>query len=168
MPVRVKSLAAQIVEILSDRIKRGIYPPDSKIPPELELAIEFDVSRATIRSAIAVLVERNLLFRRRGIGTFVSSVHPLNNPLHEAEDFGYMIRKNGLVPSVLFVDVQVVEPEERIANALQLSQTEQVLRSYKIFSANDEPVIYCKNAKTGFRLLFLANPSPSKRLTIRR
>ena len=145
MPVRAKSLVAQIVEILTDRIKRGIYPPDSQISPELELAIEFDVSRATIRSAIGVLVERNLLFRRRGIGTFVTSVHPLNNPLHEAEDFGYMIRKNGLIPSVLFVDVQIVEPEERIADALQLNPTDKVLQSYKIFSADNEPVIYCKN-----------------------
>ncbi len=145
MPVRARSLVTQIVEILTDRIKRGIYPPDSKISPELELAIEFDVSRATIRSAIGVLVERNLLLKRHGVGTFVTSVHPLNNPLHEAEDFGYMIRKNGLVPSVLFVDVQIVKPEERITNALQLNPKDKVLRSYKIFSANNEPVIYCKN-----------------------
>ncbi|MGB0385366.1 MAG: GntR family transcriptional regulator [Ardenticatenaceae bacterium] len=145
MPVRVKSLVAQIVEILSGRIKSRLYPPDSQIPPEWQLATEFGVSRATIRSAIGVLVERNLVFKRRGVGTFVMSVNQLNNPLHEAEDFGYMIRKNGLVPSVHFVDVQVVEPEERIANALQLNPTEQVLQSYKIFLADGEPVIYCKN-----------------------
>ena len=145
MPIRAKSLVAQILDILTDRIKSGLYPPDSQIPSEQELAIEFDVSRATIRSAIGVLVERNLLFKRRGVGTFVRSVNPLNNPLHEAEDFGYMIRKNGSVPSVFYVDVQVVEAEERIADALQLDQTDEVLRSYKIFSADDQPVIYCKN-----------------------
>ena len=145
MPVRVKSLVAQLVEILIERIKSGVYARESQIPSEHQLSTEFDVSRATIRSAIRILVERKLLFKRRGVGTFVTSLNQLNNPLHEAEDFDRLIRKNGSVPSVSYVDVQLVEAEEQIADVLQLEPEARVLRSYKIFSADDRPVIYCKN-----------------------
>jgi GntR family transcriptional regulator len=145
MPVRVKSLVAQIVEILTQRIKSGVYARESQIPAEHQLSTEFDVSRATIRSAIRILVERHLLFKRRGVGTFVTSLNQLNNPLHEAEDFDHLIRKNGSVPSVSYVDVQLVEAAEHLADVLQLEPGAKVLRSYKIFSADDQPVIYCKN-----------------------
>ena len=145
MPVRSKSLVVQIVEILVKRIADGIYTPESQFPPENQLATEFNVSRATIRSAVGVLADRRLVVRRHGVGTFVAARNQLKNPLHVAENFDTMIRKNGSVPSIAYVDVALVLPEQRAVETLQIGETDEVLRSYKVFSADSQPVIYCRN-----------------------
>ena len=143
--MRSKSLVVQIVEILVKRIADGIYAPDSQFPPENQLATEFNVSRATIRSAVGVLADRRLVIKRHGVGTFVTARNQLKNPLHVAENFDTMIRKNGSEPSIMYVDVALVLPEQRAVEALQIGQTEEVLRAYKVFSADSQPVIYCRN-----------------------
>lgn len=145
MPVRAKSLVVQIVEILVKRIADGMYAPETQFPPEKQLASEFNVSRATIRSAVGVLADRRLVVKRHGVGTFVAARNQLRNPLHVAENFDTMIRKNGSEPSIAYVDVAVVLPEQRVVEALALADTDEVLRSYKVFSADSKPVIYCRN-----------------------
>lgn len=144
-PVRGTSLAKQTQEILTERIRSGIYPPQSQIPPENELAAEFNVSRATIRSAISALVERGLVMRRHGVGTFVSQRSDLSNPLNEAVDFNYLIANNGFTPGVKHVGTRLEPPTPEIAKALQIQPNQQVLREYKIFTADTRPVIYCIN-----------------------
>lgn len=61
----------QEVELeLARRIKGGEVPPGSKLPPELELAGEFGVSRTTIRHALISLENQGLVKRIHGRGTF--------------------------------------------------------------------------------------------------
>jgi GntR family transcriptional regulator len=50
---------------------QGRYRAGDRIPPETELVAALGVSRVTVRSALARLVERGLLERRRGSGTFL-------------------------------------------------------------------------------------------------
>ncbi len=50
----------------------GTFSPGQQLPPERELALQFDVSRPSIREAIQRLEARRLLTRRQGGGTFVS------------------------------------------------------------------------------------------------
>ena len=64
--------------LLSDRaltalvgaIRRGEFP-DGRIPAEPELARQFGVSRATVRSALASLEQLGLVRRRPGLGTWL-------------------------------------------------------------------------------------------------
>jgi GntR family transcriptional regulator len=144
--VRGTSLSSQAQDILAERIKSGQYPADTQIPPENELAAEFNISRATVRSAISALVERGLVVRRPGVGTFVSRVANIANPLSEAEDFSYLIARNGYQPGVEFVRVEAVAAEAPLAEALGVPPGHTVLRSYKVFTADGEPVIYSINA----------------------
>jgi len=144
-PVRGASLAQQIQEILTERIKNNSYPPQSQIPPEKQLAAEFKVSRATIRSAISALVERGLLMRRHGVGTFVSQRSGLSNPLNEAIDFNHLIANSGFTPGVRHINTQLLSPKPEIAQALRITPEQLVIRDYKIFTANNDPVIYCLN-----------------------
>lgn len=146
MPVRVASLAAQILDILSDRIRRGIYPVGGQLPTENQLAAEFGVSRATIRSAMTALAQQGLVARRHGVGTFVSRLSRLANPLNEAEDFTYLIARAGARPGVRYITVAVAQPAPALAAALDLEPDAPVLRSHKIFTADGEPVIYCVNS----------------------
>jgi len=51
--VRSASLADQVLDILVERIRSREYPPESQLPPENDLATEFNVSRATPSSMSA-------------------------------------------------------------------------------------------------------------------
>lgn len=62
----------QIQMLIGYRIKSGEYPLGSKLPNELALSEEFQVSRPTIRKALDGLEEAGMIKRVRPKGTFVS------------------------------------------------------------------------------------------------
>ncbi|MBT4290915.1 MAG: GntR family transcriptional regulator [Deltaproteobacteria bacterium] len=64
-------LYRQLADIIFNRICSKEYPTGSKIPPELRLADHYQVGRPTVRQAIDHLVRKNILYRKRGSGTYV-------------------------------------------------------------------------------------------------
>jgi len=70
-PVR-RGLADQLVERLVEAVARGDYLPDSRLPPEAELAEQCDVSRLTLREAIKALRNKGVVRVEQGRGTFVN------------------------------------------------------------------------------------------------
>lgn len=65
------SLGDQIAARLLDEIIDGRYPPGSPLPPEWELADREQASRLTIREAVRILRQKNVVTVVRGRGTFV-------------------------------------------------------------------------------------------------
>ena len=63
----------QLAEQLTASIEDGRLKPGDAFENELALAERLDLSRPTVRRAIAELVGRGLLVRRRGVGTTVAS-----------------------------------------------------------------------------------------------
>lgn len=64
----------QIADDIAADIRSGVLPVDSRLPSEEALASEvYGVARATVRRAIASLVEEDLLVVVHGRGTFVAS-----------------------------------------------------------------------------------------------
>jgi DNA-binding GntR family transcriptional regulator len=61
----------QIALDIRRRLVEGEWAVGERIAPELALAQEYDVSRVTIRQALAELVKDDLLERQRGSGTYV-------------------------------------------------------------------------------------------------
>ncbi|MBP3824499.1 MAG: GntR family transcriptional regulator [Butyrivibrio sp.] len=60
-----------VIEWITKKIDNGELIPGAKIPSENELSEEFNLSRQTIRHAIAQMVEDGILESRRGSGTYV-------------------------------------------------------------------------------------------------
>jgi len=71
--LRYQPLYKQIYEIIHNRITNSVYKIDEEIPSEKALSEEFDVSISTIRQAVGLLVKEDLLIRKQGKGTFVTS-----------------------------------------------------------------------------------------------
>lgn len=63
----------QLAEQLTAAVEDGTLQPGDPFENELALADRLDLSRPTVRRAIAELVSRGLLVRRRGVGTAVAS-----------------------------------------------------------------------------------------------
>jgi GntR family transcriptional repressor for pyruvate dehydrogenase complex len=75
-----KNLGEIVFERMERSIKSGSYQPDERLPTELELSAEFEVSRPVVRDALKRLRERGLIYSRRGAGSFVRSIG-LKQPL---------------------------------------------------------------------------------------
>ena len=67
-------------QTLASDIARGVYSVGDMIPSEAELCRIFDVSRITVRQALASLVNDGLLIKQPGRGTFVSSSQAKPDP----------------------------------------------------------------------------------------
>ena len=70
-------LYSRISSSLRNNILNGRYEPGFKFPSEKKLAKEFNVSRITIREALAHLERESLINRLQGKGTFVSEKLPI-------------------------------------------------------------------------------------------
>jgi GntR family transcriptional regulator, transcriptional repressor for pyruvate dehydrogenase complex len=65
-------LAEQVADQLLQDIVDGVYPPESRLPPEPVLADQTGVSRLTLREAVKSLGQRGVLRVEQGRGTFVN------------------------------------------------------------------------------------------------
>ena len=66
--IRQPKLSDVIEQQLERLILEGTLRPGQKLPPERELAVQFDVSRPSLREAIQRLEAKGLLLRRQGGG----------------------------------------------------------------------------------------------------
>lgn len=63
----------QLMAVIRERVADATYAPGSMLPSERSLAREFSTNHETANKAISFLVAEGLLYRRRGIGTFVAT-----------------------------------------------------------------------------------------------
>lgn len=66
-------LYRQVKLLMIKSLEAGEWRPGELVPSESELALRFQVSLGTVRKAVDEMVAENLLFRRQGKGTFVTT-----------------------------------------------------------------------------------------------
>ena len=64
------TLGVQIADFLKDKIKKNEYK-DGMLPKEEDLAVQLNVSRGTVRSAMAILESEELITRIKKRGTMI-------------------------------------------------------------------------------------------------
>ena len=62
----------QIAQMLEDDILRGIYQAEEQVPSTNELARVYHINPATAAKGLNLLTAEGILYKRRGIGMFVS------------------------------------------------------------------------------------------------
>ena len=68
--------AQRVYAALRDRIARGELAAGAKLPPHIELAVEYGVAPLTMRQVLVRLEEEGLVSREQGRGTFVRAQAP--------------------------------------------------------------------------------------------
>jgi GntR family transcriptional regulator len=63
---------AQLADVMRQRVARGTWPRDHRLPSLEELMAEFGVARVTVRQAVDLLAREGLLSPQQGRGTFVT------------------------------------------------------------------------------------------------
>lgn len=122
-----RPLHLDISEQLRQRINQGDYPPGAQLPSERELIAAFNVSRITVRRAIANLVDQGLAIAQQGKGVFVTerrkAAYTLTNPgLFLVED----LARQGITVTLETIAFECVTPPEPVQNFLQLPEREPI------------------------------------------
>lgn len=68
---RTRALHKQLTASFRNRILDGRLPAGTRLPTDTELAAEYQLSRDTVRQALAILADEGLIERIQGRGTFV-------------------------------------------------------------------------------------------------
>jgi GntR family transcriptional regulator len=134
-------LYLRLQERIKSAIERGDLRPLDALPGERDIAEAFQVSRVTVRKALAALVEIGLLKQRQGSGTFVASPpQRVEQALSRLTSFSEDMRLRGLAPTVRWLDRNVSLASPREAMRLSLSPTESVCRLRRLRLAGGTPM----------------------------
>lgn len=115
-----KVLSEQVANDLRQMILNKDLKPGDKLPNELVLTEQLNVSRSTVREAIKTLRSENILEVRRGLGTFVSATPGLKD-----DPFGVDFMDQGPMLKHFYEVRLVVEPQ--MAEMAALRATDQEL-----------------------------------------
>jgi len=63
----------QLAEMLEDAILNGAYKEEEQIPSITEFSVAYKINPATALKGVNILVDANLLYKKRGVGMFVAS-----------------------------------------------------------------------------------------------
>lgn len=67
-----KPIYLQIAEVISERILRGEFPPEGRIPSVREYSAELGVNPNTMMRTYEHLTDGGIIYNKRGIGYFVT------------------------------------------------------------------------------------------------
>lgn len=132
-------LYRQIKDLLVQALDRGDWKPGEAIPSETELALRFQVSQGTVRKAVDELAAENLLLRRQGKGTFVSTHHEARvrfRFLRLAPNQGEVQPAESQV-----LDCKRVRASSEIARALELKAGDTVVAIRRLLSFASLPTV---------------------------
>jgi GntR family transcriptional regulator len=134
----------QLKQRITADIERGVYPVGSRIPPEHELEKLYDISRVTVRRALAELTTEGLLERKQGKGTFVSLPQGRMH-LKSLHSFHDSCKFNKVRPSTDVIHVKEITASTRDAEELNLSAGSRVLETLRVRRADGTPVVLERN-----------------------
>lgn len=155
------SLFLQVRNRLRKDILAKRFPPGAKLPSESKLQEAFNVSRITVRQALAELASEGLIETVNGKGSFVS--RPANAPLlGQLAGFNAVMHARGLRTSGRLLDTSLANITSHVAHALALPEETQVMTINTLRLVEDVPTalgtVICE-PKMGQQLLALGAES---------
>ncbi len=138
--VQSEKLSQTVVRQIELLILRGILRPGERLPSERELSERLDVSRPSLRDAVAELQSRGLLISRAGSGIFVAEV--LGSAFSPA-----LVQLFGSHPEAVFdyiafrrdMEGLAAERAARLASATDLQVVDAVFRKMEAAHSKRNP-----------------------------
>lgn len=137
-------LAQQAADEILSGIRSGtLANGDGLLPSEAELSQRFEVSRATIREALAKLEHAGIIIRKHGVGTFVAPPQPvIDTGLEELESLETLAERIGLKTQMSKAAIEERPASAAEADRLQLAPEEPILAVDRVIMTGKRPVAY--------------------------
>jgi len=138
-PIRRSRLYQGIVEQIEGLLERGDLRPGDQLPPERQLAEQFQVSRASVREALRALELLGIVETRAGGGTFVRQTlpddlaRPLTSLMARGHTLADVIEFRGLIePAIAAAAAERITPS-------QLAELREIFAEQEAKIAAGEP-----------------------------
>lgn len=131
----------QIHNDIKRSIESGKWKIGDRIPSERELAVDFGVSRMTLRQAVQTLVDEGILERHVGSGTYVAR-QKVQEKMSGVTSFTELTKAQGKTPSSKTISYHVATPSLSELEKLKLGEKELVLRMERIRYADETPICF--------------------------
>lgn len=135
-------LVQRVIEYLRKKIMDGDLPPETQLPNEPDLSAYLNISRSTIRSALAILEQGGFIQRRWGVGTFVAKNPPAYNNLSLNSGVTQMIRSSGAEPGSAELLITTRPASERVSTQLSIELGTPTLVIERIRLANEKRAVF--------------------------
>lgn len=134
-------LYSQLAQLLKHQVDHGELKAGDQLLTESELSQKYGVSRITVRKAVELLVDEEILVKRQGIGTFVLPPKLSRHLHHGVEGFTDNCVSMGKTPSAKLLDAALTTPTEADIAQLNLQPGEKIIRIYRIRYCDGIPVM---------------------------
>lgn len=135
----ITPLYVQLMEELETSIRNGVYKPGDKIMTEAEMAKEYGVSLITVRKAVGSLMEKGLVVRKQGKGTFVTKPKYSRN-MKKLQSFTEMCEQMGVKPGAQVLENRLIMADKKVADRLGIEPGSNVVYISRLRLADGEPV----------------------------
>ncbi len=134
-------LYKNVADTLRQEIERGRFAELQVLPGERTLCELLDVSRSTLRKAIADLIADGVLFHRHGAGTFIHRATPrVDQPSSRLTSFSEDMELRGFVASSRPLERGVFLPTPEETMMLGIGPAERIFRLRRLRLASDTPM----------------------------
>lgn len=133
-----------VYEKIKGSILNDTYPIGSLVPRESDLCDIFEVSRTTIRKAMARLEQEGFVHIQQGSGTEVLD-YRTTQKLNHVTSFTETLEAKGYTVSARSMHIDFFVPPSYILDDLRLPADSQVVRIQRIQLANGKPIAIITN-----------------------
>lgn len=132
-------LYVKIRESIREMIASGELARGQKLPSEQILAEQYGVSRMTVRQGISELINDGLLYRRHGVGTFVTLPH-VDRDHSRLSNFFENSTKKGIQAQASILKIELIPGTSELTQALSLEEGELIIHIKSLRCADHIPV----------------------------
>lgn len=134
----VNPVYIKIVEDVKRKITNGELVPGDAVPSETTMCKDYGASRMTVRKGLAILANEGYIYSIPGKGSFVHkpklnkysiTYDEMNNPINS-------------VDKAKLLEVNIIMPDEKLANKLQTTRNKNVIMIRRLFYTDGAPVAY--------------------------
>jgi GntR family transcriptional regulator len=131
----------QLSELLRLEIESGNWKVGEQIPVEEDLCAYFSLSRTTVRKSLDALVNRGLLRREQGCGTFVAEPKMIEGLVNRPIGFFDDMTERGFQVVTQVLELHRITPTNVVARELQLLPGATVIEIRRVRYILDLPVV---------------------------
>jgi GntR family transcriptional regulator len=129
----------QLKHLIIESMNSGELQPGSNIPSEHTLAKTYNISRSTIRRAMADLEHEGYIHRQRGRPSTVRA-RPVYHGATTVAGFGDDMRSQGYKPWSKVLGVNIELADAQLAAKLRINEGAEVISAYRLRLADGKPV----------------------------
>lgn len=134
-------LYSQLETILKKQIEHGEFNKGDTFPTEKMLIEQYDVSRVTVRQAMAALTQAGYIKSSRGIGTTVIN-EKINEHIKHVISFTDEMKQHDITMNTSYCKMEKVRPNKKIAMKLGIPESSVCYCLTRVRCVDDIPIVY--------------------------